>query len=165
MNTYQDNKKNIIVFETKDEKSTNEYKITCDLNKNMIKIMKKHISNMRDQQLVDLSYITTIDTTNYALYYDISFLYPTITISIEDIRKNVTKELGQLFALSLEENDIATLAIIKDFEEVSPRMQDSIIRTLRTIINDASFVYKDIDDYMEKEIVKALKYAELSRKA
>lgn len=164
MNTYQDDK-NIIVFETKDVKSTNEYKITCDINKNMIKIMKKHVSSMRDQQVVDLSYITTIDITNYALYYDISFLYPTITISIEDIRKNVTKELGQLFALSLEENDIATLAIIKDFEEVSPRMQDSIIRTLRTIINDASFVYKDIDDYMEKEIVKALEYAELSRKA
>lgn len=60
MNTYQDDK-NIIVFETKDEKSTNEYKITCDLNKNMIKIMKKHISSMRDQQLVDLSYITTIN--------------------------------------------------------------------------------------------------------
>ena len=94
-----------------------------------------------------------------------SFLYPTITIPIEDIKKNVTKELGQLFALSLEENDIATLAIIKDFEEVSPRMQDSIIRTLRTIINEESFVYKYIDDYMEKEIVKALEYAELSRKA
>lgn len=165
MNTYQDNNKNIIVFETKDVKSNNEYKITCDINKNMIKIMRKHVSSMRDQQVVDLSNITTIDITNYALYYDMSFLYPTITIPIEDIKKNVTKELGQLFALSLEENDIATLAIIKDFEEVSPRMQDSIIRTLRTIINEESFVYKDIDDYMEKEIVKALEYAELSRKA
>lgn len=165
MNTYQDDNKNIIVFETKDVKSNNEYKITCDINKNMIKIMRKHVSSMRDQQVVDLSYITTIDITNYALYYDMSFLYPTITIPIEDIRKNVTKELGQLFALSLEENDIATLAIIKDFEEVSPRMQDSIIRTLRTIINEESFVYKYIDDYMEKEIVKALEYAELSRKA
>lgn len=165
MNTYQDNNKNIIVFETKDVKSNNEYKITCDINKNMIKIMRKHVSSMRDQQVVDLSNITTIDITNYALYYDMSFLYPTITIPIEDIKKNVTKELGQLFALSLEENDIATLAIIKDFEEVSPRMQDSIIRTLRTIINEESFVYKYIDDYMEKEIVKALEYAELSRKA
>ena len=88
-----------------------------------------------------------------------------MNIPVEEVKKTVAYCLTRLFALALESNDIACLTIIKDFDTVSPSMQNKIIQTLNTIINnDNDNNYLQADQQMEQEIVQALEYAEMSRK-
>lgn len=158
-----------VSYHTEDKKSGNQYKINCRLNNNndyVVKIIRKHISGTIEDPIVDYSLAAEINTNNYALYYDTNFLFPTVTIPVKEVRKSIAYCLTRLFALALETNDIACLTLVKGFDTVSPTMQNKIIETLNTIINndndDNSCVQED--KQMEQEIVKALEYAELSRK-
>lgn len=168
MEYFLDKNTNTVSYHTEDKKSGKQYKIVCKLNDNnhyVIEIIRKHISGTVEKPITDHCFIKTIDTSNYAFYYDANFLYPILNIPVEEVKKTVAYCLTRLFALALESNDIACLTIIKGFDTVSPTMQNKIIQTLNSIINnDNDNNYLQADDQMEQEIVKALEYAELSRK-
>ena len=158
-----------VSYHTEDKKSGNHYKINCRLNNDndyVVKVIRKHISGTLEAPIVDYSLVATINTTNYAFYYDTNFLYPTVSIPVEEVKKTVAYCLTRLFSLALETNDIACLTLVEGFDTVSPTMQNKIIETLNTIINNDNDdnAYIQEDKQMEQEIVKALEYAELSIK-